>query len=156
MNFAKLANSAMVCEFGNVIANLANGLRIWQGGCEFGKVVCEVGKAVAKLAMVLRSWQWLRISLASEILCEKRSSQWVVQVWVANFAMCTEIANSLRNSQGLRIDCQLFANFARVANWLPTDCENPVLLFFHSSRHVFNCISFLPFFLCFSIDFWAC
>ena len=67
MNFAKLANLAMVCEFGNVIANLANGLRIWQGGCEFGKVVCEVGKAVAKLAMVLRSWQWLRISLASEI-----------------------------------------------------------------------------------------
>ena len=45
MNFAKLANLAMDCEFGKVIANLAIRLRIWQGGCEFGKVVCEVGKA---------------------------------------------------------------------------------------------------------------
>ena len=58
MNFAKLVNLAMVCEFGNAIAklakwfaNLAMGLRIWQCCCEVGKVVCEFGNGFANLAM---------------------------------------------------------------------------------------------------------
>ena len=78
----------MASEFGNALAKLARRLRIWQGDCEFGKVVAKLARLFAKLAR-------LRISLASEILCEKRISQCVVQVWLANFAMCAEIANSL-------------------------------------------------------------
>ena len=92
----------MASEFGNGLANLAMLLRSWQGDCEFGKVVTKLARLFANLAR-------LRISLASEIPCEKRISQCVVQVWLANFAMCTVIANRLRNSQGLRIGCQLVA-----------------------------------------------
>ena len=56
---------------------------------------------------------------------------------------CEQVANGLRNSLGLRTDCELIAKFACLAV-LP------------ASRPVFNCISFPPLFLCFSIDFWAC
>ena len=51
--FAILANFAMDCEFGKVIANLAMGLRIWQWDCEVGKVVCEVGKVVCEVGNVV-------------------------------------------------------------------------------------------------------
>ena len=101
----------MASEFGNALAKLAGLLRSWQGDCEFGKVVANLARWFANLAR-------LRISLASEIVSEKRISQCVVQVWLANFTMWAEIANCLRNSQGLRIGCQQFANFAKVANWL--------------------------------------
>ena len=52
MNFAKLVNLAMDCEFGNAVAKLAKwfaNLAKWFAnlamGCEFGNVVCEIGNA---------------------------------------------------------------------------------------------------------------
>ena len=76
MNFAKLANLAMDCEFGNAVANLAKwfanlamgfaklamrnfAMVIWQWVCEIGNGVCEIGNGFAKFAMRLRSWQWV-------------------------------------------------------------------------------------------------
>ena len=58
MNFAKLANLAMVCEFGNVVAklakwfaNLAMGLRIWQWVANLAKWFAKLAMWFAKLAM---------------------------------------------------------------------------------------------------------
>ena len=35
------------------ISEFGNGLRIWQGDCEFGKVVCEFGKVVCEVGKVV-------------------------------------------------------------------------------------------------------
>ena len=49
MNFSKLANLAMDCEFGNAVAKLEKWFANLAMGCEFGKVVCEVGKVVCEV-----------------------------------------------------------------------------------------------------------
>ena len=49
VEFRKLANLAMDCEFVKVIANLARWFANLAIGCEFGKVVCEVGKVVCEV-----------------------------------------------------------------------------------------------------------
>ena len=92
MNFAKLVNLAM--------------------DCEVGKVVCEVGNGFAKLA------KWFA-----------KLAKWFAKLAMRNFAkvqfakvQCNgasefrNVANWLRNSQGLRTDCQHIAKFAMVAN----------------------------------------
>ena len=55
----------------------------------------------------------------------------------------------LRTVYEIRKGCELVSKFARIA-------KMPVLLLQHASHPVFNCISFPPLFLCFSIDFRAC
>ena len=175
MNFAKAVNLAMrngFAKFATWFANFAMRnfakvlmrqmnsvlvLRNWH--CEIGiaklaKLAlrnshCEIG--IAKFA--LRNWHcefsqglpthcefWqCEISLR---FCERRISQRysVLGYWISQ----------------CEIGCQHIAKFAMVANCLRTVCENLVLLIFHAFRPVFNCISFFPLFLCFSIEFWAC
>ena len=48
--WAKIENFANTSQCVRNLCEFGNGLRIWQGDCEFGKVVCEVGKVVANLA----------------------------------------------------------------------------------------------------------
>ena len=130
MNFAKLVNLAMDCEFGNAVAKLAKwfanlemGLRIWQWAVNLAKWFAKLAMWFAKLAMP-------NFAKILQFLCETNEQC----MWLANFAMRTEIANlvanTLRNSQWLRTACQHIAKFAMVANCLRTVCENPVLLFF--------------------------
>ena len=89
MNFAKLVDLAMDCEFGNAVAKLA-------------KWFANLAKWFANLAMGLRIWQWVAnlamwfAKLAMRIfakvlkfLCETNEQC----MWLANFAMRTEIAN---------------------------------------------------------------
>ena len=49
--WAKIENFANTSQCVRNLCEFGNGLRIWQGDCEFGNVVCEVGKAIANLAM---------------------------------------------------------------------------------------------------------
>ena len=58
MNFAKLANLAMDCEFGNAVANLAKWFANLAMGFANLAMGCEFGNGFAKLAMGLRSLQW--------------------------------------------------------------------------------------------------
>ena len=51
MNFAKLANLAMDCEFGNAVAKLAKWFAKLAMGCEFGNGFAKLAKWFAKLAM---------------------------------------------------------------------------------------------------------
>ena len=51
MNFAKLANLAMDCEFGNAVAKLAKWFAKLAMGCEFGNGFVKLAKWFAKLAM---------------------------------------------------------------------------------------------------------
>ena len=160
MNFAKLVKLAMRNGFANFAKWFANfamrnfakvlmlyvrqmnsvlALRNWNWHCEI-----EIG--IAKLALRISQglpthcefWQ-CKISLR---FCERRISQRysVLGYWISQ----------------CETGCQHIAKFAMVANCLRTVCENLVLLFFHAFRPVFNCISFFPLFLCFSIEFWAC
>ena len=149
----KLALRNWHCEIGIGIAKLKLALRNWNWHCEIGvgiaKLVlrnlhCEI--RIAKLALRISQglpthcefWQ-CEISLR---FCERRISQRysVLGYWISQ----------------CETGCQHIAKFAMVANCLRTVCENLVLLFFHAFRPVFNCISFFPLFLCFSIEFWAC
>ena len=146
-NFAKVL-MLYVRQMNSVLA-----LRNWH--CEIGLAKlalrnwhCEI--RIAKLA--LRNSQGLpthcefwqcEISLR---FCERRISQRYSVLGLFNFAM----RNWLPTHCEIRNGCELFANSLR------TVCENLVLLFFHAFRPVFNCISFFPLFLCFSIEFWAC
>ena len=91
------------CEVGNGIASLARWfakLAMWFAnlamGCEFGKVVCEFGNGFAKLAMWFAKLAMWFAKLAMRIfakvlkfLCETNEQC----MWLANFAMRTEIAN---------------------------------------------------------------
>ena len=82
MNFAKLVNLAMDCEFGNAVAKLA-------------KWFANLAKWFANLAMGLRIWQWVaklamrNFAKVLKFLCETNEQC----MWLANFAMRTEIAN---------------------------------------------------------------
>ena len=51
MNFAKLANLVMDCEFGNAVAKLAKWFAKLAMGCEFGNGFAKLAKWFAKLAM---------------------------------------------------------------------------------------------------------
>ena len=51
MNFAKLANFAMDCEFGNAVAKLAKWFAKLAMGCEFGNGFAKLAMWFAKLAM---------------------------------------------------------------------------------------------------------
>ena len=53
MNFAKLVNLAMDCEFGNAVAKLAKWFANLAMGCEFGNVVCEIGNVVCEVGNVV-------------------------------------------------------------------------------------------------------
>ena len=137
------------CEIEIGIAKLELALRNWHCEIRIAKLVlriwhCEI--RIAKLALRISQglpthcefWQ-CEISLR---FCERRISQRysVLGYWISQ----------------CETGCQHIAKFAMVANCLRTVCENLVLLFFHAFRPVFNCISFFPLFLCFSIEFWAC
>ena len=89
MNFAKLVNLAMDCEFGNAVANLAKwfanlamGLRIWQW-------VANLAMWFAKLAMWFAKLAMRNFAKVLKFLCETNEQC----MWLANFAMRTEIAN---------------------------------------------------------------
>ena len=170
MNFAKLVNLAMDCEFGNVVAKLASGLRIWQSGLRIWQWVCELGNGLRIWQCGLRNWQ-----------CGLRNWQCGLRNWQCQISLrfCSFCVRQMNSACGLRISqcelrlrtwlpthceirngCELFANTLRNSQWLRTVCEQFAKIlfccFFHVSHPVFNCISFLPLFLCFSIDFWAC
>ena len=110
MNFAKLVNLAMDCEFGNAVAklakwfanlakwfaNLAMGLRIWQWVANLAKWFAKLAMWFAKLAMWFAKLAIWFAKLAMRIfakvlkfLCETNEQC----MWLANFAMRTEIAN---------------------------------------------------------------
>ena len=96
MNFAKLVNLAMDCEFGNAVAklakwfanlakwfaNLAMGLRIWQWAANLAMWFAKLAMWFAKLAM-------RNFAKVLKFLCETNEQC----MWLANFAMRTEIAN---------------------------------------------------------------
>ena len=44
-------------------------------------------------------------------------------MWLANFAMPTEIANCLPTDCQFRNGCQLVANSLPISQWLPTGCQ---------------------------------
>ena len=103
MNFAKLVNLAMDCEFGNAVAklakwfaNLAMGLRIWQWVANlamwFAKLAMWFAKLAmwfAKLAMWFAKLAMRNFAKVLKFLCETNEQC----MWLANFAMRTEIAN---------------------------------------------------------------
>ena len=82
MNFAKLVNLAMDCEFGNAVAklakwfaNLAMGLRIWQWVANLAKWFAKLAMWFAKLAMWFAKLAMRNFAKVLKFLCEKRSSQ---------------------------------------------------------------------------------
>ena len=110
MNFAKLVNLAMDCEFGNAVAklakwfanlakwfaNLAMGLRIWQWVANLAMWFAKLAMWFAKLAMWFAKLAMWFVKLAMrnfakvlKFLCETNEQC----MWLANFAMRTEIAN---------------------------------------------------------------
>ena len=126
MNFAKLVNLAMDCEFGNAVAklakwfanlakwfaNLAMGLRIWQSGLRTWQWAANLAMWFAKLAMwfaKLAMW-FAKLAMRNfakvlKFLCETNEQC----TWLANFAMRTEIANWLPTHCEIRNGCELFA-----------------------------------------------
>ena len=94
--FAIVANFAMSCEFGKVIANLAMGCEFGNVVCEFGKVVCEVGKVVCEFGNVVCEVGNGVAKLAMRNFAKVLKfyvRQMNSVLWLANFAMPTEIAN---------------------------------------------------------------
>ena len=102
----------MCCEVGNGVAKLAKWFAKLAMGCEFGNGFAKLAKWFAKLAM------WFA-----------KLAMWFAKLAMRNFAkvqfakvQCNganefrNVANWLRNSQGLRTDCQHIAKFAMVAN----------------------------------------
>ena len=90
MNFAKLVNLAMDCEFGNAVAKLAKwfaNLAKW-----FAKLAMWFAKLAmwfAKLAMWFAKLAMRIFAKVLKFLCETNEQC----MWLANFAMRTEIAN---------------------------------------------------------------
>ena len=88
-------------------------LRISQGGCEFGKVAnlamwfANLAKWFANLAKWFAKLAMRIFAKVLKFLCETNEQC----MWLANLAMW-------------------FAKFARVANWLPTGCQNSCFAFF--------------------------
>ena len=127
---------------------------------------CEFEIGIAKLNLALRNWH-CEIRIANLALRNFRIAKLVCEL-IANFGNAKFRIGFVRGKfrkgtvywcywiSQCETGCQLIAKFAMVANCLRTVCENLVLLFFHAFRPVFNCISFFPLFLCFSIEFWAC
>ena len=141
---------------------------------------CEIGIGIAKLKLALRNWNWhceIEVGIAKLALrnshCEIRIAKLALRIsqglpthcefWQCEISLrfCERRISQRYSVLGYWISqcetgCQHIAKFAMVANCLRTVCENLVLLFFHAFRPIFNCISFFPLFLCFSIEFWAC
>ena len=139
------------CEIG--IAKLA--LRNWNWHCEI-----EVG--IAKLKLALRNWH-CEIRIAKLALRISQGLPTHCEFWQCEISLrfCERRISQRYSVLGYWISqcetgCQHIAKFAMVANCLRTVCENLVLLLFHAFRPVFNCISFFPLCLGFSIEFWAC
>ena len=90
MNFAKLVNLAMDCEFGNAVAKLAKwfaNLAKW-----FANLAMWFAKLAmwfAKLAMWFAKLAMRNFAKVLKFLCETNEQC----MWLANFAMRTEIAN---------------------------------------------------------------
>ena len=103
MNFAKLVNLAMDCEFGNAVAKLA-------------KWFANLAKWFANLAMGLRIWQWA----ANLAMWFAKLAMWFAKLAMRNFAKVLKFLCET-NEQ-----CMWLANFAmrtEIVNWLPTHCE---------------------------------
>ena len=158
MNFTKLVNLAMDCEFGNAVAklakwfanlakwfaNLAMGLRIWQSGLRTWQWAANLAMWFAKLAMwfaKLAMW-FAKLAMRNsakvlKFLCETNEQC----TWLANFAMRTEIANWLPTHCEIRNGCELFANSLRKSCFAVLPCLSSCLqlhlisstfpLFFH-------------------------
>ena len=75
VDFAKLANLAMDCEFGNGLRSWQSGLRIWQGGLRIWQWVANLAKWFAKLAKWFAKLAMRIFAKLLKFLCEKRSSQ---------------------------------------------------------------------------------
>ena len=103
MNFAKLVDLAMDCEFGNAVAklakwfanlakwfvNLAMGLRIWQWVANLAMWFAKLAMWFAKLVMWFAKLAMRIFAKVLKFLCETNEQC----MWLANFAMRTEIAN---------------------------------------------------------------
>ena len=146
-NFAKVL-MLYVRQLNSVLA-----LRNWH---------CEIGIGIVKLKLALRNWH-CEIRIAKLALRISQGLPTHCEFWQCEISLrfCERRISQRYSVLGYWISqcetgCQHIAKFAMVANCLRTVCENLVLLFFHAFRPVFNCISFFPLFLCFSIEFWAC
>ena len=158
MNFAKAVNFAMRnglwhCEISHceIFA-----LRNWNWQCKF-----KIGIAKWHLALrnfALRNFRIAKLELALRNLkLALRNRFWhcemafgIAKFRIAKFSHCEILGCeifALRNG---------FAKFSHCEMGLRTVCENLLLLILHAFRPVFNCISFFPLFLCFSIEFWTC
>ena len=83
MNFAKLVDLAMDCEFGNAVAKLAK----WFAN--LAKWFANLAMWFAKLAMWFAKLAMRIFAKVLKFLCETNEQC----MWLANFAMRTEIAN---------------------------------------------------------------
>ena len=96
MNFAKLVNLAMDCEVGKVVCEVGNGfaklakwLRSWQWVANLAKWFAKLAMWFAKLAMWFAKLAMRIFAKVLKSLCETNEQC----MWLANFAMRTEIAN---------------------------------------------------------------
>ena len=117
MNFAKLVNLAMDCKFGKAVAKLAK----WFANLE--KWFANLAKWFANLAMGLQIWQWIA-NLAKWFA---KLAMWFAKLamWFAKLAM-RNFAKVLKFLCETNEQCMWLANFAmrtEIANWLPTHCE---------------------------------
>ena len=112
MNFAKLVNLAMDCEVGKVVCEVGNGfakLAKWFAKLAMG---CEFGNGFAKLA----KWFANLAKLFAKLAMRNFAKVQFAKVQCNGASEFRNVANWLRNSQGLRTDCQHIAKFAMVAN----------------------------------------
>ena len=94
--WAKIENFANTSQCVRNLSEFRNGLRIWQGDCEFGNGIANLARWFAKLA------------------------KWFAKLAMRNFAKLLKfyVRSEVRN-----VLCNMASEFRNVANWLPTVCQ---------------------------------